>query len=607
MKLANLNFTLPEGTTTHGDPRLLCFPATWNSIAVFIIGNYVAHAATVKTPPASTLYATIWIMLGALLVPSTGLVFGMSAFYQARKGRKQSALRKATLARALCMYVRADDWYKQAASSSRLLKLHAAVDNSAFNGKRVINPSWRIFHSISRQGRSVLWSLPALCGLYFGLSFDLTARHVFCMMKAADDSRGQQSEGMHPVSEDVSLSDSTIAGRNSIQYPIETAVIYTTRVSNLVNPDSQIYGLEKHDAVPGYVLAYVPIDSIVDPLPEPCHGLKTLEMLTKKRNTTKSLVALLQLCFSVFVLVRARGDQVALYGMAAFSLSVAPYAVMAVVDLLANLFVPHYDCLFLVENDVLREITSQYGHRYDDTVGKVRQIETGEPVTLHLPGQQDGGRKWVSGVPGFLQDARLRLISPDEAISDGVLPDVCITVHAAQKTERHSSRFDKSTSLVGVLPFGIIAIITKMKLDGRNTTVTQLVVQLIWTSYQQVLGILIASVLFLAQGKAAVSASMLQQLWTKSNRLLTPELFRRLGFHGRVYGSLHHWAVRLSYRTWIYANILPLRLLALLRYPFAVGDAFLTSLFFVCFVPAIWGLVIVGMMLKEYGNCIRVY
>ncbi|EXU96514.1 hypothetical protein X797_010475 [Metarhizium robertsii] len=221
MKLENLNFTLPEGTTNHGNPHLLCFPTRWNDIAVFILGNYVAHATTVKTPPASSPIATAWFMLGSLLVPSTGLAFGMLAIYQARKGFKQSSLRKATLARALCMYVRADDWYIRSCSSSQTVQVKATVNTSPFQENRLT--IWRLFHAVSRQGSSVMWSLPALFRL-------------------------QQSERIQPVSEDVLSSDryvqehvylpdllliissaSTVVGQSGSQQPIETAVIYTTQ------------------------------------------------------------------------------------------------------------------------------------------------------------------------------------------------------------------------------------------------------------------------------------------------------------------------------------------------------------------------------------------
>ncbi|EXU96588.1 hypothetical protein X797_010263 [Metarhizium robertsii] len=323
-----------------------------------------------------------------------------------------------------------------------------------------------------------------------------------------------------------------------------------------------------------------------------------------QRNATKSLVAFLQLCYSIFVLIRAEGNQVDLYGAAAFSLTVAPYAVMAAVNLLANALVPQYDCLFLVENDVMQEIRSQHNLQFHGIVGKVLQTEKGEPVTLHLPGEEDGGQKWVSGIPGFQQDARLRLLTPDEAISDGVLPDIFVTISASHEIEREANI--NSTLFFGFLPVVIIMAISRFRRPIEDVD-TQRVVQMMWTGIQQCLGIMIANQVFLAQGKAAVPAPILRKFWSNNNRLLTPESFRRLGFHNRVYGSLHHRMIRLLYRIWIHANTLPLSLLTLLRYPFASGNSFSTTLFFAFFVPAVWGLVLVGRMLKEYGNCVRVY
>lgn len=58
--------------------------------------------------------------------------------------------------------------------------------------------------------------------------------------------------------------------------------------------------------------------------------------LSKSRSITKGIIALLQFCFSIFVLIKSKANQVEIYGYAAFSLTVAPYAVMAAVNLLAN-------------------------------------------------------------------------------------------------------------------------------------------------------------------------------------------------------------------------------------------------------------------------------
>jgi hypothetical protein len=53
---------------------------------------------------------SVTIFLGALLVPATGLTFGLLAFYQSIKGWRGSELKKATAAGALCMYVRSKHW-----------------------------------------------------------------------------------------------------------------------------------------------------------------------------------------------------------------------------------------------------------------------------------------------------------------------------------------------------------------------------------------------------------------------------------------------------------------------------------------------------------------
>src|SRR2546423_328016 len=51
LTLENITITVPNGTTDHGDPHLLCLPAKWSDIALFFFGNYLAHAATVKSLP----------------------------------------------------------------------------------------------------------------------------------------------------------------------------------------------------------------------------------------------------------------------------------------------------------------------------------------------------------------------------------------------------------------------------------------------------------------------------------------------------------------------------------------------------------------------------
>jgi hypothetical protein len=102
---ANLtNSTIP-GTIYHGD-GVLCTPTNWYNIVIFFVGNYFAHAATVKS-------------VGALLIPTTGLIRGINSIARNAKFKRKRFwtavwrdpdYQTAAAAGALCMVVRKKSW-----------------------------------------------------------------------------------------------------------------------------------------------------------------------------------------------------------------------------------------------------------------------------------------------------------------------------------------------------------------------------------------------------------------------------------------------------------------------------------------------------------------
>jgi len=68
--------------------------------------------------------------------------------------------------------------------------------------------------------------------------------------------------------------------------------------------------------------------------------------LSSNYSMIRVLVSIAQLLFGVYVLVRARGNQVQRYGYAAPGLSVSPYVGMSLLNLLGNLVCPVYPCLY---------------------------------------------------------------------------------------------------------------------------------------------------------------------------------------------------------------------------------------------------------------------
>ena len=77
--------------------------------------------------------------------------------------------------------------------------------------------------------------------------------------------------------------------------------------------------------------------------------------LSCSRNLLKCAAALVQVGFACYTLYRTRSDQTRKYGYAAFGLTVIPYAVMSVINLIANLLSPEYPTMFMVHSDVLEE------------------------------------------------------------------------------------------------------------------------------------------------------------------------------------------------------------------------------------------------------------
>lgn len=73
-------------------------------------------------------------------------------------------------------------------------------------------------------------------------------------------------------------------------------------------------------------------------------------------NVLKILISIGQLLFSVATLYRTRGDQVELFGYAAFGLTVTPYAWMSLVNLLGNFMTPQYSTKFLVGSKTLDDL-----------------------------------------------------------------------------------------------------------------------------------------------------------------------------------------------------------------------------------------------------------
>jgi hypothetical protein len=90
-------------------------------------------------------------------------------------------------------------------------------------------------------------------------------------------------------------------------------------------------------------------------------------------NGAKAIVSIVQTVFGIYTLVRTRGNQIERFGYAAYGLTVAPYALMSIVNLLGNLLRPDYPSMYIVgskSSDALQQ-------EYDCTIATVGRIKGG--------------------------------------------------------------------------------------------------------------------------------------------------------------------------------------------------------------------------------------
>lgn len=130
------NFTLPvpNGTTNHGNPNLICTPVSWSDMFIFFATNYFAHAFTVKQLPGEEFMDYIWAVLSAVFYPYYGLPRGIESILRRPIFSSGNELQMACRAGALCVVVRSNAWTpSQGQSPVKGVYLHG-------NEKNKVNP-----------------------------------------------------------------------------------------------------------------------------------------------------------------------------------------------------------------------------------------------------------------------------------------------------------------------------------------------------------------------------------------------------------------------------------------------------------------------------------
>ncbi|KAK1756692.1 hypothetical protein QBC47DRAFT_400327 [Echria macrotheca] len=360
----NITVIVPVGSQFHSDSHLLCEPVKWDDILKFFLVNYMTHAFTVVTPPAATMFEKIVIVLMALFLPATGAMRAFMATVT-RPNKEKNPLKRARLCGALCMVVRDPHFGTDQISKPKDVEAQAvSVDSSSGHA----------------GGRA------------------LEKRQLQAAVEEVTSSTDTISLVKDTTHEAVTLSTEP-STRSRVDGPLwEGDLIYAEH-------KSPIHGLCRLPA--GYSLAIVPSNAPVKfrhmTAPTTDHPSDGNWQIASSYSFAKAAISIVQLLSAASAFYRTRGNQLELYGLAAFGLTVAPYIYMSLLNCFANLCTPSYDCLFLISTPALDEARAE-GAVVDGVVGSLDVDPKAGPMAVEYKMDIESRRldSWFMKVGGFV-------------------------------------------------------------------------------------------------------------------------------------------------------------------------------------------------------------
>ncbi|KAG9232593.1 hypothetical protein BJ875DRAFT_544395 [Amylocarpus encephaloides] len=449
--LQNITIPLPSGTSNHGSPGLLCTPTTWPDVIVFYLSNYAAHAITTRSLPGEKRSSVALNVLTALFFPAAGALRGILGINsQAIFGGND--LEKAARAGALCMVIRTPEWKPQDRDKlhNTILRLPLLDSNSKthITDKRMLAGQVAAsLHEEDHIGTNTTEPTQKTTRLAM---YDPPWKHSF-----EDD-----------------LSESGFRIHGSYNIPAGYTLSRVPRQATFIEADTRLQTTQTtrtsyyNSLVKIIVSLGQPLHSIFTPDPATLVKSETSPQITQTTrlsynyNLIKILVSLGQAIYAIFTLYRARGDQISQFGYAAFGLTVAPYAVVSVLNLFGSILCPEFPSIYMVESTIMEE-ARQRGDEYifKGTVGKLAEMM----ILNATPPDAEEESRWIlepvivsADASGELQVSSKTQVelshiligstkTPETTMEDGSSPDENITTNTRNPFDERieSKRIEK--------------------------------------------------------------------------------------------------------------------------------------------------------------------
>ena len=371
---------IPAGnsTSTPGpiQSQVVCNRSNWYTILWFYFANYVLHALSVRSLPGENFLSSVTFKLCCLFIPFTGIRRGLCLISRA-SNLDGDRLQAAARANALCMVIRNEDWRPEngeVVSDCRFEKLDSPeTPHISSDGDMTVTDK-----EIGKEKDTRDMKIESVA---YGLRDSPTALRP----------RAVQFDNGCLAFKVADFYEPNIA-RGVLGYLFRTLVqTYRFRALRLGSGKRldinsvKIHGLCKMPH--GYSLSLLPEDVKVFPrrdferpglmpallsrnLTATTQALVSETKVANANNTPRILFSLMQTVSSAYALYQAQGSQIAEFGYTAYGLTVLPYMIVSVFNIVGSLLTSEYEMLYLVHSSTMDEMVHR-GGTVDGVVGTV--------------------------------------------------------------------------------------------------------------------------------------------------------------------------------------------------------------------------------------------
>ncbi|KAL2030141.1 hypothetical protein VTO58DRAFT_109334 [Aureobasidium pullulans] len=135
----------------------------------------------------------------------------------------------------------------------------------------------------------------------------------------------------------------------------------------------------------GYTFAVVPRDAILVPKANARDGRNSTNDISASISIPKAVASMVQIVSAFVALQSHRSDLISRWGYASYHLAVIPYLIMTLVNLIGNICIADYPCLYMVRTDIMNEAEKVGGIFEGEIAHTIALMDTCDDLVEDLP------------------------------------------------------------------------------------------------------------------------------------------------------------------------------------------------------------------------------